>query len=229
MTEIEWLASEEPAMMLRETPALSDRKARLLTVAIERHWWADTGDKSVAPALAVLESWADSHLDEHSEGVRRYHRYYWWLGSDPHAALSESIRVHNVPADQITWANLLREVVGNPFRRWTIQTWPRIKDGDIYFDPAWLTWRDSTVPRLARAIYAGRLWAEMPILADALEEAGCPDGDLLRHCRGQERCYCTVDGLSSRACPVCHCTGWMPLRGPHCRGCWCLDVILGLS
>ncbi len=257
MTEIEWLASEEPAMMLRETPALSDRKARLLTVAIERHWWADTGDKSVAPALAVLESWAEGRLDEHSEGVRRYRQYYWWLDSDPHLALEESIRTHNIPADRVVGANLLREVVGNPWRQvvfWPREGWRVDPEGTVCLNPAILDWQDGTVPRLARTIYDGRLWAEMPILGDALEEAGCPDGDLLRHCRGQEQCpRCLGRGMvaippgiaslleaeeeqevktvagSWHVCPQCEEERWITLRSPHVRGCWALDIILGLD
>ncbi len=40
----------------------------------------------------------------------------------------------------------------------------------------------------------------MPVLADALEDAGCADADILAHCRG---------------------------HGPHVRGCWVVDLVLG--
>jgi hypothetical protein len=65
---------------------------------------------------------------------------------------------------------------------------------------SWLAWDGGTVPRLAQAIYAGRAFDRLPILADALEEAGCTDADLLGHCRGP---------------------------GPHVRGCWVMDRLLG--
>lgn len=64
------------------------------------------------------------------------------------------------------------------------------------FDPRWQT---LTVVALAEGIYADRAFDRLPILADALQEAGCADDDLLNHCRGP---------------------------GPHVRGCWAVDGIL---
>jgi hypothetical protein len=57
-----------------------------------------------------------------------------------------------------------------------------------------------TVTALAEAIYADRAFDRMPVLADALEEAGCSDDQILSHCRGE---------------------------GPHVRGCWVVDLVLG--
>ncbi|HTU88816.1 MAG TPA: hypothetical protein VMF69_01855 [Gemmataceae bacterium] len=54
---------------------------------------------------------------------------------------------------------------GNPFRSVTI-------------DPAWLTWNDATIPKLAQAIYDERAFDRLPILAEALEEAGCTNADI---------------------------------------------------
>jgi hypothetical protein len=70
----------------------------------------------------------------------------------------------------------------------------------IFVDPAWLIWNDGIIPRLAQLIYDDRRFEDTPILADALLDAGCHDETLLAHCR----------------------TG-----GPHVRGCWVLDLILG--
>jgi len=67
-------------------------------------------------------------------------------------------------------------------------------------DPSWLAWNGGTVAKLAAAIYDGGRFADLPVLADALEEAGCDSPDLLRHCRG---------------------------GGGHVRGCWLLDLLLG--
>lgn len=64
-------------------------------------------------------------------------------------------------------------------------------------DPGWLT---SDVVALSRSIYDEQAWDRMSILADTLEDAGCTDEQVLSHCRGE---------IS------------------HCRGCWCVDAILG--
>jgi hypothetical protein len=66
--------------------------------------------------------------------------------------------------------DLLREVVGNPFRPSRI-------------DPQWLRWNNGTVATLARSVRAEGDFALMPVLADALEDAGCDDTALLAHCR----------------------------------------------
>jgi hypothetical protein len=81
-------------------------------------------------------------------------------------------------------ADLLREVFGNPFR-------------PVAFLPAW--WTDTALS-LARQMYASREFSAMPILADALQDAGCDNADILDHCRGP---------------------------GPHIRGCWVIDLVLG--
>jgi hypothetical protein len=67
----------------------------------------------------------------------------------------------------------------------------------ICLDVAWLT---GIVVWVAEAIYAERRWGEMGVLGDALEEAGCTEEELLSHCRGP---------------------------GPHARGCWLVDALLG--
>jgi hypothetical protein len=64
-------------------------------------------------------------------------------------------------------------------------------------DPGWLT---SAVVTLARGIYDDRAFDRLPVLADALEDAGCADASVLTHCRG---------------------------GGPHARGCWVVDGLLG--
>jgi hypothetical protein len=66
--------------------------------------------------------------------------------------------------------------------------------------PAWLVWNDGTVRKLAQTVYDDRRYDLLPILADALEEAGCGNADMLAHCRGP---------------------------GPHVRGCWVVDLLLG--
>ena len=81
-------------------------------------------------------------------------------------------------------ADLLRDIFGNPFRPVTL-------------DPRWLT---SSVLDLSRTIYDERVFERMPILADALMDAGCDSDELIDHCRGP---------------------------GPHVRGCWVVDLLTG--
>jgi hypothetical protein len=64
-------------------------------------------------------------------------------------------------------------------------------------DPNWLT---STVVSLVQAIYDDRAFDRLPILSDALQDAGCENEDILNHCRS---------------------------GGTHVRGCWVVDLLLG--
>jgi hypothetical protein len=88
-------------------------------------------------------------------------------------------------------ANILRDIFGNAFR-------PSAPP-----PPAVLTWNDGTVRRMAQGIYDGREFGRMPILADALLDAGCDDEEVLQHCRQQ--------------------------GALHTRGCWVIDLLLGGS
>jgi hypothetical protein len=83
-------------------------------------------------------------------------------------------------------AALLRDIAGNPFR-------------PVTAEPSWRAWHGGTVTRLAEAIYEQRRFGDLPILADALEEAGCSRADVLAHCRGP---------------------------GAHVPGCWVVDAVL---
>ncbi len=89
----------------------------------------------------------------------------------------------------------------------------------------WLAWNDGCAPKLARSIYEERAWDRMPLLADVLEEAGCEDAEILAHCRRPSA------GLSLKE--VVKGAGWVcdPLAdwGPHVRGCWATDLLLGLE
>jgi hypothetical protein len=78
---------------------------------------------------------------------------------------------------------LLRDIFGNPFRPTALNR----------------AWQTSTVVALAQAIYTDRAFDRLPILADALEDAGCDNADILNHCRQ---------------------------GGEHVRGCWVVDLIL---
>ena len=79
---------------------------------------------------------------------------------------------------------VVRDIFGNPFR-------------EVTFDKKW---RTDTALSLARQMCESREFGAMPILADALQDAGCDNDDILAHCRGD---------------------------GPHVRGCWVVDLVLG--
>jgi hypothetical protein len=87
-------------------------------------------------------------------------------------------------AEQAAHCDLIRCIFGNPFR-------------PVAFDSRW---RSETAVALSSAIYSERAFDRLPILADALEEAGCDHPDILTHCREP---------------------------GPHARGCWVVDGVLG--
>jgi hypothetical protein len=82
---------------------------------------------------------------------------------------------------------LLREIAGNPFRPARV-------------DPEWLAWNNAAVVRLAESVYREQAFDRLPILADALEEAGADDAEVLEHLRGP---------------------------GPHARGYWLIDLLTG--
>jgi hypothetical protein len=84
---------------------------------------------------------------------------------------------------------LLRDLFGNPFH-------------PVGIDPAWFHGADHIVPRLAQTIEEEQAFDRLPILADALEDAGCAEEAILDHCRGP---------------------------GPHYCGCWVVDLLLGMS
>jgi broad specificity phosphatase PhoE len=81
-------------------------------------------------------------------------------------------------------AGLLRDLLGDPFR-------------PLPLDATWLT---PVVRSVAKVAYDERRFEDLPVLADALEEAGCDNADILSHLRGP---------------------------GPHVRGCWAVDLLLG--
>jgi hypothetical protein len=107
-----------------------------------------------------------------------------WRADEEGARLSIE---EDYSAEQNAQIRLLHDIFGNPFC-------------PVSLKPAWLAWGPGSIPDLAQAIYEERAFDRLPILADALEEAGCTDASILDHCRGP---------------------------GPHALGCWVVDLILG--
>jgi hypothetical protein len=219
MNEVKWLKCKNLRLMLecRHWKSTS-RKLRLFACAACRLYWHLLKDERSRYAVEVAERFADglasaAELAEIQEEARSIGKYNsdglgpatccWDIAPySPKAAqeavdqmlmtLEDECFDGEMPEKQSKAENriltdLLREIVGNPFHPAVIA-------------PTILHWNDGTVSKLAQGIYDDRAFDRLPILADALEEAGCTDAELLAHCRQP---------------------------GSHVRGCWVIDLLLG--
>jgi hypothetical protein len=223
MTEAEWLAGNDPQKMLEflmETTTtrklllfavscchriwhlLTDARSRCLVKTVEQyadglatifdvsnasdiHANAASTYDFKAPWFAAMYATSPSHCQQSASEAAQAAACATWWGSIPEddpiiGVLESSGRDTEAEAQCL----LLRDIFGNPFR-------------PVSINRAWLT---LTVVQLAQAIYEHRRFEDVPVLADALEEAGCTDADILAHCRGP---------------------------GPHVRGCWVVDLLTG--
>jgi hypothetical protein len=230
MTELERLRGlDQPEWMLQELVSKgSRRKLVLLGAAFCRQIHNLFIDKRTLAAIEMIERWADCEkVDDLRRARVLANRSVRWIESctsrirnfdprenstelnaamavwqmallDRYQPLSNVITfLYGTAQDDRSRMGLratLGELLCDVFRTHFLP---------ITFDPRWLT---STVLDLARSFFeggprqAGGDLAGLPILADALMDAGCDDEELLAHCRGE---------------------------GPHVRGCWVLDLILG--
>jgi hypothetical protein len=220
MTEAEWLACANPQKMLNYLgERVSDRKVRLFVVACCRRNWDWMTDETLRRAVETAEAFADGKASQKKRGAAysaarrraaqlggcvpfatslcavrglRFWVHTAWYQSIPGSYDLRGVTKVRPPArdrkeETARLADLLRDLVGNPFRH-------------VLLRPSWLRWQGGVVPNLAAGIYEERAFDRLPILADALEEAGCTNSDILGHCRGP---------------------------GEHVRGCWAVDLILG--
>jgi hypothetical protein len=224
MTEAEWMACTDPRSMLEFLRGTTtDRKLRLFLTACCRQIWHLLPDPRFRDAVEVAERYADGGVVTSSlieAGDRGFVPSNWgdndpmdWTLATPSIAIDLTnpgtwVWVVSRPPDELgsivmrvwwirgglrgipgtTQSDLLRDLFGPlPFRPVTVH-------------PDVLAWNDRLVVRLAQAIYDGMRWGDIPILADALLDAGCDDENLIAHCRSE---------------------------GPHVRGCWAIDLILG--
>jgi hypothetical protein len=189
MVVADWNAATYPQPLLSLIEGkVSDRKLRLFTTACIRICQGELTSNEDQP-VAVMERYVDGLVT--ADEVDEAWQAPW---SD---ALAEAGRVAQWCQKRRAWpggtdvemstaqATVLRCIVGPFLFR------------PITLDRAWLT---PTVTEIAEAIYDDRAFDSLPALADALEEAGCNNTDILAHCRQQ---------------------------GPHLRGCWVLDLLLG--
>jgi hypothetical protein len=221
MTESEWLTATDPRLMLESMRGDAvDRLLRLFVCACYRrahgtfhddvpfpaelelaeqfaerqltksdllsagYWLGALGGYSLAGVLNSLEHCL-VELDGQSaaEGAATLMTNFASLFAEGSGA-ADTVRSAAANAEMRHSATLLRCIFGNPFRPVTFSD----------------SWRYETAVALATNIYAERAFDRLPILADALEDAGCDDADVLNHLRGP---------------------------GPHARGCWVVDGVLG--
>jgi hypothetical protein len=214
MTEADWLACNDPTPMLAYLRGTASYRKRLLFgVACCRRVWHQLQDARSHRVIEVAERFVDgSSTEEEMEAARSdaalvfqkrdYERMSWaaslaamaaWLASygspraTARAAAASQTWTQGHESEEGPQCDLIREVFGNPFR-------------PVTFDPAWLSWHDGAIPKLAQAIYCERGFERLPDLGRALEDAGCTDSDILNHCRQP---------------------------GVHVRGCWVVDLLLG--
>jgi hypothetical protein len=225
-TAEEWQSWDAMLPLLRPLPAVSDRKARLFECACLRRLWHAPELTPARPAVETWERLAEGMAaPEEAEAAARVLRHLreavtivmggmWgqlFCDAEDHhpepwptalrtceamdvlagrlvcrAAGLEDCRPDRDQrfAEERVQCDLIRCLFVNPFR-------------PVSFQPAWLT---PTVAGLAGGIYDERAFDRLPILGDALQDAGCADAALLAHCRAE---------------------------GPHARGCWVVDLVLG--
>ncbi len=190
MNEALWWACGNPNAMVDELRhKVSDRKLRWYAVACVRrnpptkftkfHWDMVKEVEDAAEEgwqLPEWQLWAGEALGALLL-VNAFRAA--WATADRTLGKEDSQRDESRKAQ----CGLLRDIFGNPFH-------------PVTFAPEW---RTDTVRALAAQMYESRDFGAMPILADALQDAGCDNTEILDHCRGE---------------------------GPHVRGCWVVDLLL---
>jgi hypothetical protein len=200
MTEEEWLKASSPVPLLTFLAyAGSTRKLRLFLCAcfriLEQVKWKENHFEVDRAAVELAECWAEGLVDQSevfTSGVISPNTVALFPneGELRQRALWGGLVTANPPfrksfEEEAVRTDLLRDIFGNPFR-------------SVAFSPSW---RTDTVLSLANQMYDSRDFGAMPILADALQDAGCENEEILNHCRDP--------------------------RGIHARGCWVIDLVLG--
>jgi hypothetical protein len=190
MTGLEWQVCTDSQLMietLHKRGGVRDRQWRLFVAAFWR-WKAELLGESREEVLenaAVMEQFAESgKLPRFLRVSQMAGRVFFAADAVESARLTAGYARHEERAqDRKVQSDLLRDLFDNPFRTIAINN----------------RWRTADVIDLTRAVYEDRAFERMPILADALMDAGCEDERLIGHCRSDAR---------------------------HVRGCWALDLLL---
>jgi hypothetical protein len=233
MTEVEWLACTDPKPMLAFVGGkASSRKLRLFAVACCRMIWPLITNVRSRKSVEMSEACADDPSKHKvmiaaAKGAKNAISYTHsrltypeWMGvaigfiAARDCALADAREAaHSVTGliTRVAWPDhessarnsvaFLRDIIGDPFRP------------SRSLPSAVLNWNGGTVCRIARGIYDEHAFDRLPILHDALLDAGCNDEAILAHCR-------------ERAPHIPGCWFIDP-SGPHVRGCWVVDLLLG--
>jgi len=226
MTEAEWYSCTDPERVLRwlnSQGKLGGRKLRLFAVACCRRAWPLLTDERSRRAVEVAERYADGQASE--EELTTAGTAAWDAARERLRQKFESAEVCGAAA-RTTWlpeadfygfwqASVFLSEIRRAFAagQGDLQC-AMLRDlvvnlfGDApVISPPWLAWNEGRVPTLAHALYEERCLPEgtldsarLAVLADALEEAGCTEKPVLSHLRAP---------------------------GPHVRGCWAVDRLLG--
>lgn len=199
MTELEWLSGGALVQMWDHIAhTTSERKVRLFGCAVFQ-FKANISTRMTTPEddhyniVNTAERYADGNITaaelravsdtilRDEEGFDPAIAFYL---TQPEAILLRVTLRGCVRFGDGVMPALFHELFGNPFRPAAFHS----------------EWQTDTVLAVARQMYESRDFSAMPILADALQDAGCENEDILNHCRG---------------------------AGPHVRGCWVVDAILG--
>ncbi len=220
MTEAEWLTCTAPEPMLEflYSRERNERKLRLFVCACCRRIWHLLDDRC-RNYIEVFERCLDGLVGRKELFHTEKPSFDNLRGLNPHSAayvasyLVSQITTQSGTGWALAWnavsearqalllqspqfdnsveckaqAAHIREIFGNPF-------------SPVLIERTILRWQDAIVPKLAQGLYGQLAFDLLPILADALEEAGCTNAYILNHCRQP---------------------------GEHVRGCWVIDLILG--
>jgi hypothetical protein len=224
MTEAEWLACADPGQMLDFLRGkASDRKLRLFAVACCRRIRHQCPEEVNPRLWEACERYADGLTSAKELRAARRKKDNWeaqyfcaynaaWLdawGAAEFTAHKAASAVSGLPSCGPGLDEAVLSRVPDTVRRLYLEA-REVQCGLLreMFTPflrtscraECLRWNDRTVPKVAAVIYADRAFENLPILADALLDAGCDDEELMLHLRSP---------------------------GPHVRGCWALDLVLG--
>jgi hypothetical protein len=226
MTEDEWLACTDPEPMLAFLRGkTSDRKLRLFACACLRWAWGRLEDARSREAVEVSERYADGLANQEELAVARQraweaHGGCWrpWRAGYYAAAAYATDEAANLaaayaaPYASSAFADASILLLGWRKRKLWMQGVQSVMVRDLFrnrfhlvlISPAWQTPQAVALAQAAydqRELPSGTLdTALLAIRADALEEAGCDDPDILAHCRQPS---------------------------VHVRGCWAVDLLLG--
>jgi hypothetical protein len=227
MTEGEWLSCTDPRLMLRFLgPSINKRKLRLFACACCRRIWNQMQDRRSRVAVELAEQYADGQIKAKRLAAANWAAFYVGWGRTHQALWARAATLVALPEPRLAEMRAVSPNE-NPYKVdylvWAEEislATSRVRGGaaeakvhcdllrDIFGNPfslkshteTWLASGTSALTRLANRIYESRKFEELPTLATTLVKVGCTDRDILAHCRSV---------------------------GPHARGCWVLDYLLG--